>query len=130
MCFCVLSCFSRLGLFATLWTVAHQAPLSVGLSRQEYWSGLSFPPPGELPNPRIEPASLMSPASGGGFFTTTDTWEAALKLWWLSKGKIRVCGGVKWQPIGQSQSDGSECFSYRGQSGPLRNLKLVFFPPI
>ena len=59
----------------TPWTVAHQAPLSMGLSRQEYWSGLPCPPPGDLPDPGIEPASLMSPALGGGFFTTSTTWE-------------------------------------------------------
>ena len=43
--------------FATLWTIARQAPLSMGFSRQEYWSGLPFPSPGDLPNPRIEPGS-------------------------------------------------------------------------
>ena len=60
----------------TPWTVAHQAPLSMGLSRQEYWSGLSFPPPGGLPNPGIEPMSLTSPALAGRFFTTSAAWEA------------------------------------------------------
>ena len=54
--------FSRVQLFATPWTVAHQAPLSVGFPRQEYWKGLPCPPPGDLPNPGIKPASLMSPA--------------------------------------------------------------------
>ena len=54
---CVLSRFSRVQLFATLQTVAHQAPLSVGFSRQEYWSGLPFPSPGDPPNPGIEPKS-------------------------------------------------------------------------
>ena len=49
-----LSCVQ---LLATLWTVAHQAPLSMGFSRQEYWSGLSFPPPGDSPYPDIEPVS-------------------------------------------------------------------------
>ena len=44
------------------WTLAHQAPLSMGFSRQEYWSGLPFPPPGDLPNPGIEPTSPVSPA--------------------------------------------------------------------
>ena len=68
---CVLSCFSRVRLFVTPWTVAHQAPLSVGFSRQEYWSGLPFPSPGNLPNPESEPASLTSPALAGGFFTTS-----------------------------------------------------------
>ena len=48
---------SHVRLFATLWTVAHQAPLSMGFSRQEYWSGLPFPSPGDLPNPGIKPGS-------------------------------------------------------------------------
>ena len=55
---------------ATPWTVARQAPLSTGFSRQEYWSGLPGPPPGDLPYPSMEPMSLMSPALAGGFFTT------------------------------------------------------------
>ena len=58
------------------WTVAHQASLSMGFSRQEYWSGLSFPTPGDLLDPRIETASLASLALAGGFFTTSTTWEA------------------------------------------------------
>ena len=57
---CMLSHFSHVPLFATLWTMAHQAPLSMGFSRQEYWSGLSCPPPGDLPDPGIKPTSLES----------------------------------------------------------------------
>ena len=57
-------------------TVARQAPLSMGSPRHEYWSGLPFPPPGDLPDPDIEPLSLVSPALTGGFFTTWATWEA------------------------------------------------------
>ena len=53
----LLSCFSRVQLFVTLWTVARQAPLSMGFSRQEYWSGLPCPPPGDLPDPGIQPRS-------------------------------------------------------------------------
>ena len=60
----------------TLWTVAHQAPLSMGFSSQEHWSGLPRPPPGDLPKPGIEPESLVSPALAGGLFTTSATWEA------------------------------------------------------
>ena len=56
-CACVLSCFSHVQLFVTLWTVALQAPLSLGCSRQEYWSGLSFSSPGDLPDPEMEPGS-------------------------------------------------------------------------
>ena len=58
---CMLSC---------LWTVAHQAPLSMDFSRQEHWSGLPFTTPGDLPDPRIEPSSSASPALADGFFTT------------------------------------------------------------
>ena len=54
----------------TPWTVAHQAPLPMGFSREEDWSGLPFPSPETLPNPGVEPTSLMSPAWAGGFFTT------------------------------------------------------------
>ena len=61
---------SHVQLFATPWTVAHQAPLSMGFSRQEYWSGFPFPPIGDLPDPGIRPVSLMSSPLAGGFFTT------------------------------------------------------------
>ena len=54
--------------------------LSMDFPKQEYWSGLPGPPPGDLPNPGIEPMSLISPASAGGFFTTSATWEG-LTLW-------------------------------------------------
>ena len=60
----------------TPWTVACQAPLSMGFSRKEYWSGLPFPPPGDLPDPMIEPISFISSTLAGGFFTTSSTWEA------------------------------------------------------
>ena len=73
ICVCVLS---HLRLSATSITVAHQAPLSMGFPRQEYWSGLLFPSPADLPNPGMETVSLMSPALAGGFFTTSATWEA------------------------------------------------------
>ena len=72
----VLSCFSHVWLFATPWTIVHQAPLSRGFSRQECWSGLPFPPPGDLPNLGIELTSLMSLILAGGFFTPSTTWEA------------------------------------------------------
>ena len=72
---CMLSHLSSVQLFAMLWTVARQAPLSMGFSRQDYWSGLPWPPPGYLPDPRIEPSSLMSAALAGRFFTASTTWE-------------------------------------------------------
>ena len=69
---------------AILWTVAHQAPLSKGFSRQQYWSGLPYPPPGDLPDPGIEPMSLISPALAGKFFTISATWEAPSYIWFHS----------------------------------------------
>ena len=82
VCVCVLNCFSRVRLCATLWTAAHQAPLPMGFSRQEHWSGRPCPPPGDLPDPGIEPVSLKSPALAGGFFTTSATWEAPVLIQW------------------------------------------------
>ena len=68
-----LSCVQ---LFATRWTVTCQAPLSMGFSRQEHWSGLPCPPTGDLPDPKIELDSLRSPALAARFFTASATWEA------------------------------------------------------
>ena len=73
---CMQSQFSHVQLLSTQWTVAHQAPLPVGFSRQEYWSGLPCPPPGGLPNLEKEPESCTSPALMGTFFTTSTNWEA------------------------------------------------------
>ena len=70
-CMWVLSCVLP---FATPWTIAHQAPLSMEFS----WSGLPFPPPGDLPDPGIEPMSLVSPALAGGFFTIAPPGKPSL----------------------------------------------------
>ena len=67
---------SRVPLFAAAWTGACQAPLSMGFSRQEDWSGLPCPPSGDPPNLGMQPPSLMTPAMAGGFFTTRTIWEA------------------------------------------------------
>ena len=75
-CGCMLSCFSHVWLFVTPCTRAHQAPLSIGFSRPEYWTGLPFPPAGDLPDPGVKPMSLTSSALTGRFFTTSATWEA------------------------------------------------------
>ena len=64
--------------FVTLWTIDHQPPLSMGFPRQEYCSGLPFPPPGDLPDPGIEPTSFAFPALAGWFFTTSAIWEVPL----------------------------------------------------
>ena len=68
---------SRALLFVASWTVARLAPLSVKFFWQEYWSGLTFPSPGDLPDPGTEPSSLVSSALAGGFFTAGSTWEVA-----------------------------------------------------
>ena len=72
---CMLSRFSHVQLFAVLWTVACQAPLSMGSSRHEHWSGLPCPSLGDLPNPEMELISLVSPALADRFFTTSTTVE-------------------------------------------------------
>ena len=72
---CVLSSV-RVQLFATPWSIACQAPLSMGFSRQEYWSGLPFPTPDDLLEPGMETASLTSPPLASRLFTTGTTWEA------------------------------------------------------
>ena len=89
-CACVLSCIR---LFVTPRTVAHQAPLSMGFSRREYWSGLPFPPPGDLPNPGIEPVSLVSPALAGRFLTTAPP------------GKPLLGEGSNYHALGWKQSN-------------------------
>ena len=75
---CMISHFSRVQLFVTPWTVACQAPLSMAFFRQEYWSGLQRPPPGDLSDPGIEPASFMAPVLAGRFFTSRATWKAQI----------------------------------------------------
>ena len=77
---------SRVQLFSTLWTVACKVPLSMRLSKEEYWSGLSFPSPGDLPDPGIE---LVSPALSGELFTTEPLGSE-----WVLESKFRVRSGV------------------------------------
>ena len=74
----MLSCFSYAQLFVTQWAIVRQAPLSMGFSRQEYWSGLPCPPPGDRPNPGNESTSVTSPAFANGLFTFSTTWEALI----------------------------------------------------
>ena len=81
---CVVRNFNCVQLFATIWTVTHQAPLSMGFSRQEYCRGLPCPPLGNLPHPGIELAPFTSPALAGRFFTTSTTWEAHIKVYMYS----------------------------------------------
>ena len=71
-------------------TVACQAPLSMGFSKQEHWSGLPCPSPGDLPDPGIEPAALKPPALSGRFFTTRATWEAQQLLAQSNKATVYI----------------------------------------
>ena len=93
---CMLSHVSHAWLLVTLLSVTRQAPLSIGFSRQEYWSGLPYSPPGDLPHPGTEPTSLMSPALAGGFFTTeplrspSDT-EPLSRVWLSHCPKHLLC---------------------------------------
>ena len=101
---CVLSRFSHVQLFSTHWTVACQAPLSMGFSRQEYWCGLPCPPPGDLPNSGTEPKSLTSPALVGMFFTTgkpgthLHTSHSPVVYWFCQFSAIRE--GVRFVVLG------------------------------
>ena len=78
----------------TPWTISHQAPLSMGFTRQEYWSGLPFPLPGNLPYTGTEP---MSPALAGWCFTTSTTWETKQKPWKKIRHKAKALREVKKQ---------------------------------
>ena len=82
-------------LFVSPWTVAHQAPLPMEFSRQEYWGGVPFLTPGDLPNPGVESASLASPALAGGFFTTSNPREpqmgyiTQIRIWLYSENSLK-----------------------------------------
>ena len=116
---CVLSSFSPVQLCATPWTVAHQAPLSMGFSRQEYWSGLPCYPPGDLPDPGIKPISLKSSALANGFFTTSITSFLCIHLW---KHIFLLSTSVKLSHRGIMQLS-----HYVSFPGILRPTKLFFF---
>ena len=86
--------------FVTPWTVAHQAPLSMGFSRQEYWSGLPFPPPGDLPNPGMEPESPAFPALAYKFFSTVSPVAAAAAK--SLQSCPTLCDSIDGSPRGSS----------------------------
>ena len=98
----MLSCFRHAWLFVTLWTLVLQAPLFMGFSRQEYWSGLLCPPPGDLSDPGIELMSLKSPSMACRFFTTSTTWENSGTISFLFFLKL-----LQFWPLGISNYFGS-----------------------
>ena len=137
-CACVLSRFSHIWLFGTPWTVACKAPLSMGFSRQEYWSGLSCPPSGDLPNKGIKPRSFMSPALA---FTTSATWEALLLvspvIWmltkvfaidWLIPWLCEIKAGMSW-PSEKAMALHSSTFAWKipwtEEPGGLQSMGLL-----
>ena len=90
-----VSHLSCVWLFATQWTIVHQAPLSMKFSRQEYWSVLPCPPAGDLPHPGIEPVSFMSPALAGEFLTTSATLRKGNKktiLYMIASKRTKYLG--------------------------------------
>ena len=107
---CLWGCFSCVWLFVTLWTIVHEAPLFMGFSRQEHWSGLPCPSPGDLPDLGIEPASLLSLPSlalAGAFFTTwRRQWQPTpVLLPGKSHGRRNLVG---YSPWGRKESDTTE----------------------
>ena len=97
---------SRVQHFETPWTIAGQDPLSVELSRQEYWSGLPFPPPGDLSDPGIEPASLVSPTLAGRFLTTEPPGKAVFKQKPWSSTPSQICLSMLLMP--KNDQDGNQ----------------------
>ena len=88
--------------FATLWTVARQAPLSMGFPRQEHWSGLPFPPPGDLLKPEIDPGTPASPALAGRFFTTEPSGKPTYLVHWLKMQSTTAASGTLQYPAKDS----------------------------
>ena len=91
---CMLRPFRHVWLFVTPWTIPHEAPVSLRFSRQEHWSGLPCPPPGNLPDPGIEPASLTSPALAGRFLLAS----RASKAVHMGSGQV-ICFFLNWGPV-------------------------------
>ena len=102
--------------FVTPWTVAHQSPPSVGFPRQEYWSGLPFPPPGDLPDPGIKAAS---PALAGRFYTT-ETPMASKQPVSLFSGPLRVT--CRWTSLNHTQKIYASGVTYKGLLAPLLKI--------
>ena len=129
-CACMLSCFGHVQLCKApaLWTVAFQAPLAVGFSRQKHCSGLSCPPAGDLPNPGIEPMSLMSPALAVGFFfflPQAPPWKLMLWLQGLSILKSSNWSRKQHKPSGEARVGHRWEFHWEESEGIL-SLLLPF----
>ena len=128
--------FFSIAEFATPWTVAYQVPTSMGFSRQEYWSGLPFPPLGDLPDPETEPPSLKSPALAGGFFYIQSIFDfllvflseklrkmsPALIFYFCSQSKCFPGGAVvKNPPVNEGDTRDAGSIPESGKSPGERN---------
>ena len=124
---CILSHFGGVWLFVTLWTVVSQAPLSMGFSRQEYWSRLPCPSPGVLPDPGIQPASLNAPALACGFFTTKATWEATsvTKAQGTEEKQVSQCSSKLKMFLHQISYKESENQSTEREEKPLQIIFMI-----
>ena len=123
-CNCSVCMLSHVWLFATPWTVVHQAPLSMGFPRKEYWSGLPCPPPGHLPDPGIKPTSPVFPALAGGIFTMEQpgnvTAESAPNWSYPVSNKILNLSRTKLQVIYPKH--------VQRRKSDLKHLKPKFLP--
>ena len=108
-------------LIAVPWTVAHWFPLSTGFSKQKYFSRLPFPPPGDLPNPGIEPTPLKSPALAGRLFTTSATSEAPSK----QPGILLLKRNPQEKQVEQLHGRGSREESMEGVAGRASGCEVV-----
>ena len=137
MCAYVLNRFSHAQLFVTPWTVAHQAPLSMRFPRQQYWSELPFPSPGDLPDPRVEPIAHVSPTLAARFFTpeplstpteimSTLRWKASKKLHngWVNHNLPQTTPDILLFLLGcWRQHHLLPIFSRDGKEGPRLHLQ-------
>ena len=114
----VLSRFSCVPLCVTLWTVARQAPLSKGFSRQEYWSSLPCPPLENFPDPGTKLASFTSPTLAGRFFTTSTTWEACILLY--IQLKPPASPQLLFKPSSEVQAEKSAASSHVGRVSVIK----------
>ena len=113
---------------AAPWTVAHQAPLSTRFPRPAYWSGLPSPTQGDLPDPGREPASFMSPALAGRFFTTSATWEA-LQRAHDKRLEANLCAlGKSLFPPGMLSHSSPPAHTWSSFRTCLLNRNLLFIP--
>ena len=119
----MLSCF--MSYFSDPWTVAHKAPISMGFIRQEYFSGLPGPPAGDLPDPRIWPASLKSPALAGGFFTSSAIWEALSYILYQSSWSL-----TKWPTVQQVSQASFICHKEQSISRSSQSKRIGTFQTI